>query len=498
MQEGFGSGIDEVVAQYRADWSAMQSLITDEERASLQRADKQRALTELPGVFKVDLCLEQTSGLRVELRIFDAEGTELQRCSRDLNLFPEEENHEDKADVAALDEDEAVNGGIVLADPEFKALRRFYTTTGSAPFELPENPHLDAAWFAKLLDPTGYEQTGVVQGSRWLEVAGRLGVDVIGVPSDRFQETIVHELRQTDIYPRGFFARGIFRTQMDGRCLLIRPTQSFEGEAIVDREAFRNLLKDAVNDCGASIPSLSRYLAESHGTDPLWLWDVIFLNQVLRQDAMGGSSYSRLQVLGLRLYGTLSAEQQQLVHRQPLSFKNLSQASLDWLHQDIFGVSEITGPPKQEPTELFPNGLRPNGQIRITDEHNELVVAPVAEALGQTVSVTQALTAEKLGQALAGEFAVGHAGQVDLVTRAVRRFRLGHRHSFIIQIEYAPTYMRTILLSETTYAPKRFVAYEELPAEFKQSVEVARAQRAREIKELQDSVSKREANPPPP
>jgi len=493
MQEGFGDGIDEILGQYRRESAIMKSLGIAESESASQNSDKPHSPSDLPSVIKVDLCLELTSKLGAYVRVFDAKGVEIESTNQDINFTSLSED-DGKAEVATLD---GQDGGIV-ADPEFKALRQFYTTTPSAPFELPKNVKVDPAWFAKTLDPTGYEQVGVIQGSRWLEVANRLGVDVIGCPSDGLQEFIVHELRDQEAYPQGFFARGLLRSQMDDRCLLLKPADSFAGEAIVDRQAFRNLLKDAVNDSGASIPSVSRYVTESHGTDPLWLWDVIFLNQVLRQDGMGGNSYSRLQVLGLRLYGTLSAEQQQLLHRGPLPFKSLSPATLDWLHRDIFGASEITGPPKQEPTELFPNGLLPNGLMRITDEHNELVVAPVAEAMGQTVSVFQAMTAMRLGEALAGDLGYAFTGDQVNPARTIKKFRLGHRHSFVIQIDYAPNYTRRILLSETTYAPKRFITLEELPADFKRSVEEARVKRAREIKEIQDGLRSRQENPPPP
>jgi len=497
MQIGFASGFDETIAQYRRDWAITQSLMADDDRADILRSGSpilmQKILPELPKMVKIDLSLAMYDGIKVQLRVFNSKGVEIESDSQEIDAIDYESRA--NADVAALDKQERIKGNDVLSDPELQALRRFYTTTPVATYHLPENATVDPAWLAKVLDPIQYEQVGVVQGSRWLQIAGQLGMDLVGTPSDEFHQTIIEQMRRKNAYPASWFARIFYRSELDGHCLLIKPEESDEGEASINRFALRNLIRDTVNESSVTIPSLLQYLSDSPAPKTLRLWDRWFLNYLLRQSGGGGFAITSPQVDGLRLYGTLSAEQRQLLHQGPLLFKNLSAATLESLHRSAFGI-DMFGQLDEgefEPTEVLPDGLRDDGRLQITDEHDDLVVVPVADMQGQTVSVAAAQTAREMGIAL--------AAKANDAARAVKRFRLGHRHAFTLQTEFTPNFIRKTTLSETTYAPKQFMTFDELPLAFKQSVEVIRAQRTKALKELekeeQQGATAPDKNPPP-
>jgi len=498
MQVLLPTGADEAITRYVRDWGAVQALIPLEAREQL-REDPSLSryaalfLNEMPANSKVILCIERAEDLEVHCKVLDGKGEELESTDQDLDLDTAKE-FEGAASLDILNDKDLLKKVSANADPELKAIQRFYSSIPRTGYQPASPAESQPSWLNRALDPTRFEELGIAQGLYWEDIAGRLGLNLIATLSDEAQQNIIFLMGVKKPYLPLLVTGGLYKSAREENCLLIKPSDDAEDSSI-DRTALKNMLSGAVEHAGLTIDLAGAYLASSPDPIAFKSWDRLLLERLLREDGQGGAGPLTHEVDGLRLYGTLSPEQRQLLRQTSLPFKNLSSATLQWLQQKAFGAPQRH---EEEPTELLPNGLTPSGMIRIVEEKDRLVITAVNSSSGKPVSVSPATTAESLGRLFAGTSGGAAEQKQAVAAHAVRQYRLGYRHAFTIEVQYAPGFIDEFPLSETTYAPRAFATYEELPLDFRQAVEKARVARVEEVKRIQEEMADPPDSTPPP
>jgi len=498
MQLALPEGADDILAEYRHDWSDLQSIIPQAVRDQAEEDDDENVkpflLQTLPPNLKFDLCIERMGGLTVHLKVFDEKRTQIESSLAEIGDIGEPTDDPSASNLSILDPKELLPFLAKSEHEDMKQFQRFLQTTPEHAFQLPKADPLPAEALKKMLEPERVEPLGMLQGNYWLDTANHLGMDFVGALADQPQTDGIGFVRQKLQPSPNFFSRGYYFAKTDGNSLLVKPTEGTK-DAVINRSALQVLLHDSVISEGVAIDSAARYLEASGSKEALRLWDRVVLDLALRQDGKGGAGNLGREIDSLRLYGTLSAEQRQLLHQGPLSFKVLSPATLQWMHNYMFGAEMPGAQAELEPTEELPQGLLPSGTISIEKETTQPVVNAVLPRGGKDLSVSSAINAEALGRYF-GQAPLD--GKVAAAAKSIKRFRVGTRHEFTIVIRYAPNIVTRHQLIEVTYAPKTFSSFEDLPMEFRQRVEQARLAQAKAIQDAVNGTPPDMESAPPP
>jgi len=500
MQQSLPGGADEAIDRYRRDWNTYRSL---EPEDPIIKGDDEAppppTRKALPDTFKVNLVVEKmglgsniTSSLTTTDPAGDSIGSAEAGVAADEDPRGTQSPHPDRdapAPGTALNVPDSADATI---------LKQFYSAGSRSAYLTQALPSPPADWMARAIDPTKYEQLGVLQGSKWLSLADHLNVNLVGSPMDLGQWLSLLSMIGPKHPAAAPAISNLYTVRQEGSWMTVKPPDD-GSDWLIDRFAFRDMIRSALDQDGLSIETAATYLATMDRDRAFLLWDQPFIEMLLRQDGRGGAGGLLYETEGLRFYATLSPEQRQFLHRQPLYFKNASSATLDWLRQDAFGAKDRDEPGEStEPTELLPEGLLPSGAIRILDETEQTVVTAVTPEGGPVGSLSSALTANVLGSSLAGSSGSAQEQSRAAWARAARRFRVGKRHSFTVEIQYCPGYKTTLTLSETLYAPRAFATFDELPDEFRQKVSESRAKRETLLKRRKAEAPPDRELPPPP
>jgi len=498
MQLALPEGADDILTEYRRDWNDLQSIIPQAVRDQAAEDDddnvKPLLLQTLPANLKFDLCVERMGSLSVHLKVFDEKRTQIESALAEVGDIGEPTDDPSASNLALLDPKVLLPILAKSEHDDLKLLHRFLQTAPERAFQLPKADPLPAEALKQMLEPERVEPLGMLQGNYWLDTANYLGMDFVGALADQPQTDGIGFVRQKLQPSPNFFSRGYYFAKTDGNSLLLKPTEGTK-DAVINRSALQVLLHDSVISEGVAIDSAARYLEASGSKEALRLWDRVVLDLALRQDGKGGAGSVGREIDSLRLYGSLSAEQRQLLHQGPLSFKVLSPATLQWMHNYMFGAEMPGAQAEHEPTEELPQGLLPSGTISIEKETTQPVVNAVLPRGGKDLSVSSAINAEALGR----YFGQGPMdGKVVAAAKSIKRFRVGTRHEFTIVIQYAPNIVTRHQLIEVTYAPKTFSSFEDLPMEFRQRVEQARLAMAKTIQDAVNGAPPDKESAPPP
>lgn len=279
--------------------------------------------------------------------------------------------------------------------------------------------------------------------------------------------------------------------------LVIQPAKPAQARAErLDRTALAKFLQEAHTRLVPSLDQLAAYarVAPSPSETPLvMLHFFVFAPNAMQDGFMGTGDWDML-----RLYGMLSTSQRQtLLAGGPLAFGGLNAEQTAQLRRMVFGAGaklqtgaesdEPQNDPNSlesffgqfmpqtnrtlqtEPTEVMPNGLPPNGTVRVSSQHEPVVlISGNAQATGRSFGV---MDANLLAMMQYFESAMEEA-QVGGEMPRIEKGRVGTRTKLDFTFRLArQVVMRHTLADDFVAKDAPITPLDQLPTEFQAQVQ---------------------------
>jgi|GEM_PF-2248723 len=494
MQQSLPTSAEEAFGLYRSEWEIYRKFVPDE---SLSPADDDsakpatRALTTIPKASRVTLAIQDLGilgGISASVQVVTPDGS-LAGYGEETVVSFLDPAVSDRISTTNLDRAPPDKMFQFVESLDAQRLRQFYAWVRPSASNVPTPDD----WAKRALDTTAFEQLGVIQGERWVALADFLGLNLVGSPSDlQFFISADYQAVKSNSKPEPISRLNEIHREQSW--LTVKPPAGTD-EFVVDRSALKNLLDAIKAEAGMTIDAAAEYVGTAATNPPLHSWDVGFLAAFLKHDRGGAPLLASEEALAL--YHTLSPEQRQILFRQPLSFRQLSNGSLEWLAKNLFGAKERDEKSIEEPTETFPDGVPAEGTIQFTNESEDLTVIPVLPAGSPVRPILSAMPAASFGRMLAKGTKADPSQTSAALAVHSGRFRVGKRRRFTIHIRYAKGREEDLRLSEQTFPSSTLLTYPDLPEDFRKQVDKARKERESNMQVPAENSSPPNKTPPP-
>jgi|GEM_PF-4360221 len=469
-QREFPSGWQTALEQYREEWKTCRRLgAVPREYTSTINPSSSRDLEDLPAHLKVHLVLwmdfPADEQIHMRLRVMDLNGEELAFTGKSLESanppgesvrYPTMDAHLPAPGVDL----------IVLDSEDERRLKDFFGSQVTvANFGKPR-PVLPTEWLERALDPFKFEHLGVLQGTKWLAYADHLQVNLVGSPVDTVQKFLLWKQELAEAPGETPTVSKAYDLQSSPGWLTIKAP--FEiSQPSVNRSVLRTLLENIRKANMLSIEEATEYIQRVPRLIAYDLWDDEIIDRALREDGMGGVGIGNPSAFDFQLWAALSNDQRRLLRTEPIAFCDLSPAALEyltkWAYSDhSFQMNEV------EPTDVLPDGLRMDGQLRLLKEERETIVVALTEDGGPLRSLSS-----ELGPYALAELSLKALENVPELeaAKAARRFRIGEYHRIDFEARFCDELKLPFNVEEISYSPRVFADYDELPADFRNAVE---------------------------
>ncbi|AIE87350.1 hypothetical protein [Fimbriimonas ginsengisoli] len=453
----------------------------------------------LPEQFKVNLAIDTTesesAALTMKLSVLDSKGKEVQNAEFALNEPDVLGKDDAKVAAAPASKKPDPNEAPLPSDETAEGFLRLISRARQD-MNAPNRADLLRSFLPQITHPEQYEPLAISPGKAYVALADRLGVNLISNISD-FSLDVYTATRKKPTKPSQFldqFDEAKMAVREPGWILIRSVPIGLERTYRINRRAAGKLVRSVSESSGLTIENAADYVAGSNSEYPLIAWDSAFVSALLP----GGGRVSSLTTKTdeLRLYGLLPTEMRQALREHPIAFSSLPEAAKGWLGTLVYWRGwlqdmEGNGP---EPTELLPNGLPPDGLLRLVSETVETIVVPLGPGPTGLVPNGPPVTAAGFGRILGGD--AGSATQKSRASqlRATTAFQTGKSRTLKFRIDFAPGVAHDFELSESLFPPSKSESYQNLPLAFRDAVDRARIEA---VKTIRDQSTTPQTVPPP-
>jgi len=363
------------------------------------------AIRTVADVLLTGIPSERGDSVHFELTTYDARGKRIAFAQDGIGYNGPIHGSESKLAAASADEP------ALTVEGDAKTLAEAIFLGRQSPKRLPPD------FLAKLIRPDLYEPVSFLPGSQLLRAAEIKGANMVARLNDEmFANDYVDNTKPmaVDQFLRRLAITGAEYDLKDG-WLTVRPDHPLAGQAVrVDRKVLRDYLQRLSSGSALSLDEQARFavLLPDYEVNSM----PSELASVVRSSAL--TEYFDMNML--RLYGLLTESQKSSMIKDGLSIGSLSSDEMECVKRLVYGpriqlsyqlprgsndsslsdlyFDGLLG----EPTESLPNGLPPEGVIKLKRDHSNVVVntePPNARSYTPIQALSpKALAMQKFGQ----------------------------------------------------------------------------------------------------